>query len=334
MKRRLANRRTLVVLLFVALAALVGVAVWRAVATGTAGGQRTVTVRRGNLQAAIETTGKLAARRSVAVTSPASGSVQLVAVGVGDTVRQGDVLAVLDDAPARADVAQAERAVEAAESKLNAARLRAAGDPNALPDAAAAENDVGSARAALAAARQRLAGTLLLAPFDGVVAAVNVGEGAAYGAGSPAFTVVDPASLLVTGDLDEVDRPDVAVEQEADVTVLAFPGTPLTGHITALSDIAQTQGGTTVFTVTIAFDQPPKLALLPGMGVELRIVTTERQGVLLLPSGAIRRAGDRQYVVVRRDGRDQTVEVRTGARSGDDVEVVSGVKEGDVVVLP
>ncbi|HEX5501313.1 MAG TPA: efflux RND transporter periplasmic adaptor subunit [Thermomicrobiales bacterium] len=334
MKRRLANRRTLVALLVVALAALVGVAVWRAVATGTAGGQRTVTVRRGNLQAAIETTGKLTARRSVAVTSPASGRVQLVAVGVGDTVRRGDVLAVLDDAPARADVAQAERTVAAAESKLAAAQQRAVSDPNALPDAAAAEAGVSDARAALAAARQRLAGTLILAPFDGVVAAVNVAEGVAYGAGGAAFTIVDPADLLVTGDLDEVDRPLVAVGQEADVTVLAFPGTPLTGHITALSDIAQTQGGTTVFTVTIAFARPPTLALLPGMGVELHVVTDERAGVLILPGAAIRRAGDRQYVIVRRAGRDENVEVRTGARSGGDVEVVSGVKEGDVVVLP
>ncbi len=55
--------------------------------------------------------------------------------------------------------------------------------------------------------------------------------------------------------------------------------------------------------------------------------------MLLLPSSAIRHAGDREYVVVRRAGKDEEVEIRTGARSGGEVEIASGLAEGDTVVL-
>jgi RND family efflux transporter MFP subunit len=328
-------RRRIALLLAVVLAALLGAIVWRVVATRNNERGQTVIVRRGTLKATIETSGKLVARRVQSVSSPASGAVKLVAVHEGDVVRQGDVLVVLDDGPARNDVQQAERAVEAAETKVGVARQHAQSDPNALPDVAAAEQDATSARAALAAANARLAGTRILAPFAGVIVSLRVGEGSGYGAGSEALTIADPSDLYVTANIDEVDRPLVSAGQEAMVTVTAFPGTPLAGKIVALSSAAQTQGGSTIYPVQITFDPPkdPPLALLPGMTTDVHIVTNARNNVLILPSGAIRRAGDREYVVVRHAGQDEEVEIRTGARSGGDVEIASGLTEGETVVL-
>ena len=334
MKPRPGYRARLAIALAVILVASLGALAWRLAGSNRAGGARTVVVTRGTLKAAIETSGKLTARRSTSVTSSAGGTVRVVAVREGEPVRRGDVLAALDDGPARAEVARAERAVELAETQIGVARARAAADPTQLPGIAAAERDATEARAGLDAANAKLAATLLLAPFDGIVATVKLAEGAAYQPGAEGLTVVDPADLVVTGDLDEVDRPLVGVGQEATVTVLAFPGRPLTGRVASLSDVAQTRGGTTIFPLAVEFERPADLALLPGMGVELRIVTQAREAVLLLPSAAVRRAGERQYVTVRRDGRDVEVEVRTGARSGGDVEIVSGLDEGEVVVLP
>lgn len=331
---RSATRVRLAALIAIVLLALLGVAIWRSAIPRGNSDSRTAVVKRGTLKAAIATSGKLAARRTVSVTSPASGRVNLIAVREGEAVRRGDVLAVLDDGPARAEIASAERAVELTESRLSLARQRAAADPMLLPEAAIAEREAGAARASLAAANDRLAGTLLLAPFDGIVGTLQLAEGASYTAGASALTLADPSDLTVSSDLDEVDRPLVSVGQEVALTVLAFPGTPLTGRVIALSDIAQTRGGTTIFPLTVEFTRPPDLALLPGMGVELRIVTTAQQAVLIVPSSAVRRAGERQYVMVRRDGRDSEVEVRTGARSGGEVEIASGLNEGDVVVLP
>ncbi len=335
MKAKSALRRNLLI----ALAVLIGLAVvvggWQLTSTRSGGGAATITVRKGSLKSAIETSGRLAARTTRSITSIASGTVKIVAVREGEAVRQGDILVVLDDTPAQADVERAERAVEAAETRVGVARQRAQTDSSALPDVAVAESDASNARAAVAAARDRLAATLIVAPFDGLVSSLKVAEGSNYGAGGEIATLVGANDLYVTADLDEVDRPLVSEGQEATVTVTAFPGTPLPGRITALSATAQSRGGSTVYVAQITITPPadPVLALLPGMTVDIRIITTARDNVLILPSSAIRRAGDRQYVTVRQGGQDRDVEIRTGARSGGDVEIVSGLTEGDLVVL-
>jgi RND family efflux transporter MFP subunit len=327
------TRRSIGALIALAVVALAVVA-WRAVGPqGTT--EQAVIVRRGDLTTTIETSGRLVARKNASISSIASGTVRIVAVREGEAVRRGDVLIVLDDAPARDEIARAERAVESAETKVSAARGRAQGDTGTLADAAAAENDAASARAALATANDRLVATHVLAPFDGVIGGVRVGEGANYGAGGELATIADASDLYATADLDEVDRPSVGVGQGATLSVTAFPAASLSGRITAVSDTAQSRGGSTVYPVQLAFDRPADgaLALLPGMTIDVRLTVAARKGVLILPGNAIRTAGSRRYVTVRRDGRPTEVEIQTGARSGGDVEIASGLAEGDVVIL-
>lgn len=327
-------RRNAIIALVVVSVAVLGVVIWQQLGGRGGNDGRTSIVRRGSLETTIETSGRLMARRTVSVTSAASGTVKIVAVREGELVRQGDVVAVLDDAAMRTEVTRAERAVEAAETRVGVARQRAQSDDKALPDLAAAQNDADTARAALGTAQERLAATLVVAPFDGIVTGVRVAEGNGFGGGE-VIVLADPADLYVSADLDEVDRPLVTEGQEATVTVSAFSGTALQGRITALSASSQSRGGSTVYPLQITFARPTDkpLALLPGMTVDLRIVTNARVDVLIVPSTAVRRAGERQYATVRRDGRDTEVEVRTGARAGGDVEIASGLDEGEVVVL-
>lgn len=334
MKKTDATRRNLFIALGVVAIVVVGVLLWRNFAPGDGVDSRTATVRRGSLQASIETTGRLAARRVESVTTRASGTVKIVAVREGEVVRQGDVMFVLDDAQMRNEVTRAERAVESAETRVGVARQRAQTDDSALFDLAAAENEADTARTALATAQERLAETLVLAPFDGVVAAVRVGEGSGFGGGEVAV-LADPSDLYVTADLDEIDRPLVTEGQEVTLTATPFSGTQLEGKIAALSSTSQSRGGSTVYPVQITFTRPADstLALLPGMTVDVRIVTNAREDVLIVPSNAVRRAGERQYATVRRDGQETDIEVRTGTRAGGDVEITEGLAEGDVVVL-
>ncbi len=334
MRTALSRRNLLIVVALLAVIAIV-VGGWQRFGSRSGTNGATTTVRRGSLKSAIETSGRLVSRTMSAVSSSASGAVKIVAVREGEAVRAGDVLVVLDDAPARADLLRATRAVEAAETRVGVVRRRAETDDNALADVAAAEAEAANARAALAAGNDRLAATLVLAPIDGLIGALRVGEGSNYGAGGEIATIIGADDLYVTADLDEVDRPLVTAGQEATVTVTSFPATPLNGRLSALSATSQSRGGSTGYPVQITVDRPADkpLALLPGMTVDVRIITNARDNILILPSGAIRRAGDRQYVIVRRGGQDVEVEVRTGARSGGDVEIADGLSEGEVVVL-
>ena len=335
MKNMLLNRRNLLILVALIVVAVLGFVLWQFIGSRQATTAATTTVRRGSLKSSIETSGRLVSRTIRSVSSIASGMVKVVAVREGEAVKRGDVLVVLDDAPARADIQRAERAVEAAETRVGVARRRAQTDTNALPDVAAAESDAVNARVALVAANDRLTATLVLAPFDGLVGGVRVSEGSNYGAGAEIATITGANDLYVTADLDEVDRPLVSEGQEVAVTVTSFPATPLSGRLAALSATSQSRGGSTVYPVQITIERPAAtpLSLLPGMTVDVRIITNARDNILILPSSVIRRAGDRQYVTVRRGDRNVEVEIRTGARSGGDVEIADGLAEGDVVVL-
>jgi len=328
------TRRIIGALIAVAVVVALAIVAWRAFGP-QATAEQTVVVRRGDLTTTIETSGRLAARKNASISSIAGGAVRVVAVREGEAVQRGDVLIVLDDAPARDEIARAERAVEATEAKAGAARQRAQGDSGTLADAAAAENDAASARAALATANDRLVATRVLAPFDGVITGVRVGEGANYGAGGELATIADASDLYATADLDEVDRPSVGVGQGATLSVTAFPAASLTGRITAVSNTSQSRGGSTVYPMQLAFDRPAdgSLALLPGMTIDVRLTVAARKGVLILPSNAIRSAGQRRYATVLRDGRPVEVEIQTGVRSGGEVEIASGLAEGDAVVL-
>lgn len=328
-----ARRRTVLIVTLVVMAVL-AISAWRAFGPQTTT-DRTVIVRRGNLTATIETSGRLVARKNVSISSIASGTVRIVAVREGEAVRRGDVLIVLDDTPARDEIRRAERAVETAETRVGVARQRAQTDNNTLPDVAAAENEAATARAALATAKDRLTATRVLAPFDGVISGMRVGEGTNYGAGGELATIADASDLYATADLDEVDRPAVSVGQSATISVTAFPAASLTGKITAVSGTSQSRGGSTVYPMQLALDRPTgqPLDLLPGMTIDVRLIIAAREGILILPSNAIRRAGERQYVTVRRDGQPLEVAIQTGARSGGEVEIVSGLAEGDVVLL-
>ena len=328
------TRRIIGALLALAVVAALASVAWRAFGP-QATAERTVVVRRGDLTTTIETSGRLAARKNASISSIASGVVRIVAVREGESVRRGDVLIVLDDAPARDEIARAERAVETAEARVITARRRAQEDSGTLAEAAAAENDAASARAALATANERLVATRVLAPFDGVITGVRVGEGANYGAGGELATIADASDLYATADLDEVDRPSVGVGQDATLRVTAFPAVTLAARVTAVSDAAQSRGGSTVYPMQLAFQRPADgaLALLPGMTVDVRLTVAARKGVLILPSTAIRNAGERRYVTVLRAGRQTEVEIQTGVRSGGEVEIANGLAEGDVVLL-
>jgi RND family efflux transporter MFP subunit len=334
LKNSKTTRRNTIVALGVVALVVVGALLWRTLGDRDGTGGRTATVRRGSLTATIETTGRLVARRVQSVTTPASGTVKIVAVSEGEAVRQGDVLVVLDDAQMRAAVTNAEKAVETAETRVGVARQRAQTSDDGLQALAAAENEADAARAALVAAQDRLAATLVLAPFDGVIAAVRVGEGVAFPGGEVAV-IADPSDLYVTADLDEIDRPLVSVGQEVTLTATPFSGTELRGLIAALSATSQSRGGSTVYPVQITFTLPADkpLALLPGMTVDVRIVTNAREDVLIVPSNAIQRAGERQYATVLRAGEETDVQVRTGTRAEGNVEITEGLAEGDVVVL-
>lgn len=224
-------------------------------------------------------------------------------------------------ASAQAQVAQAESSLAALVAAPSAAEL------------ASAEANVAQARLAQTAAEEALAKAALVAPFDGVVTAVNISEGET--ASGVVVELVDPSSLELILQVDEVDIGALEVGQAAVITLESWPDEEITSSITAIAPNADTSGGTVTYQVHL--NLASELPVRVGMTANARLITSQRDDVLLLPNRAItadRQAGKYYVNLVQGEGDSETVEkveVTTGLRDNQYTQILDGLNEGDQV---
>lgn len=241
-------------------------------------------------------------------------------------------------AGASAGVQAAEGNVAAAEAQL--ARARAAADllhekPTA-DETAILEAQVASARTNLELARLRLRQGQLISPIDGRVAGVLVRAGEQATPGSPAMTVLNEGAFHITVSVDEIDIDRVEVGQPVQITLDALPDEPVQGTVSEIAPTSTSTSGVVTYLVTINIDEETAGNLRPGMSSSAAITVDELDGVLVVPNWAVRLNRDtgEAFVLIRRpDGTIEEVVVETGLRNEQFSEVVSGLNEGDVVVL-
>lgn len=191
------------------------------------------------------------------------------------------------------------------------------------------------ARLSLEQARQRLKNAVIVAPFDGIVAEVNIRRGAsvATGALKPAIILADLSKFHITVNVDEIDVGRLKVNQPVSVTVDALPGAVIQGRVDYIAPVATIEGAVVSYKVLIAL-APTDEPLRAGMSANISIVTESRPNVLLVPNWAIRidRATGKTYVNLKQGDTIREIEIITGARNESESEVIAGLSEGDHVV--
>lgn len=196
----------------------------------------------------------------------------------------------------------------------------------------ALEKQVELAQLSLERARAQLRETWLTAPWAGTVVRVEVGEGEMVAAYRPVIVIADLSSLQILAEVDEIDVAEVTPGQKVEIRLDAYPGQILSGTVASLAPAASPQRGSTVYEAVVEFD-PAGLALRLGMGANLRIITLEKEGVLLVPNRAIQPIGRRKVVKVL-DGKSiREVEVVTGLSNENETEIVEGLAEEQKILL-
>lgn len=292
----------------------------------------TATVTKQTLRVAVTAPGTVEAPRPAAVYAPVAGTLASVAVADGQRVTAGQPLATLDARPLTLAVRQAEaqrsaaRALPTGTQRLNAARRDA----------------IEAADAALAAARASAAATVLRAPTAGVVTfdtlaitrldgtGPTAAKGASVAPSVPVFTVVNPATLAFTAQVDEADIAGIAPGQATAVTLDAYPGRSFAGTVTGIR-----QSAVTTSTGGIAFGVRASLAakgarLFAGMTGDVDIAVRQVKDAVTVPLQAILTEGTTRSVFRVRDGRVTKVPVTVGAVT-DRAAQVSGVSPGNTV---
>ncbi len=192
---------------------------------------------------------------------------------------------------------------------------------------------------ALQQAKQQIMNTVILAPTDGVITAVNLKIDAVLSAidfsSRPALQLVDTNTIEFDGLIDEIDIMNIQKGQHADITVDAVPGKVYSGTITFISPYSDISSTTVVkFDVKIQLDSPAP-ELKGGMSATATVKTYSNPQALLLPVPAIAYTSSEQPYVALVDnttGKAVYRPVTLGKQNFQYAEVVSGLQEGDRVM--
>jgi len=235
--------------------------------------------------------------------------------------------AAVDAARARVETAQAQ--VKQAELSLD---LLLAGPRQEQVEALKAQ--VAQAEVALEQAQLRLEKAQLVAPFEGIVAQVNVQEDEIAPTGVPAVVLVDLSLFHIEVEIDELDIGQVNVGQEVVITLDALPDVEISGPVEAIAPTAFQGGGIVSYFVTIKL-QVDDVPVREGMSATANIVTQRLENVLVVPNRALHldRETGKVYAEKLVLGVPRSVEIEIGFRDEQVSQVLSGLDEGDKVII-
>lgn len=329
---------------------------------------RVVSVERGRVEATLTNSkaGTVRARRRSRLTAETGGRVVEIAHREGEYVKAGELLVRLNDRSLRAQYDLVRRGVEVASSRLEQACLRRdrAGRELARTvelaarnvasedmldelqyayDAArvtclAAEAELASARAQVRAAEAELDKTMIVAPFDGVIAEVSTEVGEWVTPSPPLLTapavvdLIDPTAIYVSAPMDEVDSAQIRVGQVVKLTVDSRPDEVFAARVVRVAPyVLDLEAQNRTVEIEVELDDPAVAAeLLPGTSADVEVVLEVRAGVLRLPTSALL-DGDR--VLVFTEGMLDERSVELGLRNWRYAELQGGLSEGEVVVV-
>jgi HlyD family secretion protein len=190
------------------------------------------------------------------------------------------------------------------------------------------------AKLALETAKAALDHKTLLAPFNGIVTGINVAPGEM--AGTNVLEMISNDEMDVVLDVDEIDVGGLAVGQTVTVQIEAWPDKVINGKVSfiASKSSANASTGVATYEVRIHMDKTD-LPIRAGMSASAVITTFDAKGVLLVPNSAItpNRTTHTYIVIVMTANGSQDIEVTLGVRNTEFTQVLSGVKEGDVLLV-
>lgn len=310
--------------------------------------------------------GTVKTRRRAALSPEIGGRIELLPIRKGDRVKKGQLLVRLAGADYQAQVNLQQRSIEAAhagereacqradQAERDLARMVALARDSLVSqdlkeqaqtqrDATAAACQASRSRvqqgeATLDFARVNRGKTELRAPFDGVVADLRgeVGEWITPSPPGvpipPLLELLDPDAIYVSAPLDEVDVGKVRVGQVVRITIDAYPGRAIGGHLSRVAPyVVDVQQQSRTFEVEVDFDDAAfARTLLPGTSADVEVILDARDNVVRVPSYALI---DGKKALVLRDGKLVGVPVEIGLKNWGFAEVKRGLAAGELVVV-
>jgi len=247
----------------------------------------------------------------------------------------GTSLATIDDAVTGSYVSAVQNVtsaqISAAQSLLSAQTSLSSQPANVQ----SAQNSLANAQTDLDTAQTNLDNALIKAPVPGVVTTISsqVGENVTSNSTTGFIVLANTGSMALHGTVGEADVVKLKLGQVATITVDAVSSAKMTGKVTSLDPVATIAQGVPVYGIDVTIDLPNP-SVRPGMSGTANVIIASSPNALTVPNLAVKTANGRRYLTILKDGKQLDTTVTFGISNDTVTEVLTGVQEGDVVVLP
>jgi len=299
-------------------------------------GTISATIQKGTVKEELILTGAIKAEKHVTLAFPTSGKISWVGVAEGDTVKKGQALTSLDKTVLNTIYQQAlntykdkQAAAEKAEDDVKDHSADETYTQKSTRTTAQVARD--SAYDAVLAADYNLKNATLLAPFAGIVTSLPFpSPGINVTAVDIQVEIVDPATIYFEVDADQSEVTNIKDGQGAIVILDSYQDSEFKGAVTFIGYTPKAGEAGTVYKVKIKFDGGlgeglPRI----GMTGDAKFILSQKENVLYAPPRFVNSDKDGKFVNLGK--KDNKVRVEIGIEGEDRVEIVGGVKEGDIL---
>lgn len=290
---------------------------------------------RAELASAQKRSDTIAAQQSTALKSAESRVTQARAE-LTSAEKRLSTLADEQDAELRA----AEAKVEQQRAALERSRIDGVADDVKRAGVRSSQASITRAQAEVTNATTVLGYTVITAPRDGVILAKYVEEGSMITSGKSAVTsgevlvdLGDISTMFVEVDVDEADVGEIAVGMDVEVTIEAVAEVTYHGHVTRIDPQATQQSNVTTLKAEIEIKEHDE-RLVPGMTASCEFLVGEAEDALVLPRRAIQERDGRRVAYVQTQNGVETRDITIGLQGDESTEVLTGLNEGETVVIP
>ena len=319
-------------------------------------GAATVKVTRADIVDKALAVGTIEPEITVSVKSKVSGVVNRSLAEAGAYVAEGQPLLEIRPDPTPLELVEARRQVELRgiemanlQRELDRQKALAERGLIAVSDMEGSQSRYDETELQVKMAREKLqllesgrsAGveSMVRAPISGSILDKSVEQGdpvvplTTYQEGTVLMTMADMTRLLFRGTVDEIDVGRLREGMPVTIKIGALPDAKVTGHVSRISLQAKKEESATTFPLEIALDRVSDVTLRAGLSANADVIIQERKGVLTLPERVVtfEKNGTAWVMVPKADGTAEKRTIKTGLSDAVQVEVTSGLKEGEVV---
>ncbi len=286
----------------------------------------------GGVLQSIEASGAVRGVDEVQIVSEVEGTIRIAEFALGDSISEGSLLVEVDATLAELQKEEAEKLFESAEIDLRAVERRFENGSASQAELLRARSTTDGARTRMRAAEKSYEDHFVRSPITGRVASreQGLGRGNYLTRGTPVARIVNLETVELEIALGESEIGQVKQGSVATVTVAACGGETVQGRVHAIAAGSDPRTGS--FPVVIRWENGCS-SLRSGMTAEVTIRVDSQDGQTVIPGSAIRRRNDESHVYVVVNGVVEERTVVVGRRTGDRVEILQGLQEGEIIAV-